>query len=258
MAGPTARRGRRAAPRGRLSRSAEFDRVYRQGRSHANRVPRPVRVPARTRRGRPRGLGPVGLAQGRRRGRAQPRQAAAARGVRAAPATRCPDGHDVVIVARPDGGELAEREGLDGVRAGARGAARPLRRADAATRQMSRAGRRLVDRARSASTSGSSRRCSRPRCKYEPTCSALRRAGDPRVRHTARARARGLAAAALQPVEPRRLRPGRRAARLPRRQRRAPDRHAGSDPRLFIFANILQPLIDVFEAILRSSTTRVG
>jgi len=35
----------------------------------------------------------------------------------AAEAARVPAGHDVVVVARPDVRELAEREGLDGVRA---------------------------------------------------------------------------------------------------------------------------------------------
>ena len=66
---------------GRLSRSAEFDRVYRQGRSVANRYlvlyafPRGAEEPRASR--------PLGRAQGRRRGRAQPPQAPAARGVRA-------------------------------------------------------------------------------------------------------------------------------------------------------------------------------
>ena len=83
---------------------------------------------------------------------------------------------------------------------------------------------------------------------------ALRRAGDRGVRHTARAGARGLAAAALQPVEPRRLRPRRRPARSSvraDRPRRAPEPRR-SDPQLMLilFANVLQPLIDVFEPVL--------
>ena len=56
----------------------------------------------------------------------------------------------------------------------------------------------------------------------------------------------GVAAAALQPVQPRRLRP-RRAQTLFRRRLRRPARHT---PRPDVFANVLQPLIDFFEAIL--------
>ena len=81
---PAARRARR----GRLSRSAEFERAYRQGRSHGNRH---LVVYAF-----PRGAGDdeaaaraVGVAQGRRRRRAQPRQAPAARGVRRRGARSC-------------------------------------------------------------------------------------------------------------------------------------------------------------------------
>ena len=52
------------------------------------------------------------------------------------------------------------------------------------------------------------------RCKYEPELLGVRDPGRFGVRHTAGARARGLAPAALQPVQPRRLRPGRRPAGL--------------------------------------------
>ena len=101
--------------RGRLSRSAEFERVYRHGRSTANRhlvlyvFANPARRDAAAR--------PVGVAQGGRRGRAQPGQAAAARGVRARGGRDAPRGQDVVVVARPAAAELAEREGLAGVEA---------------------------------------------------------------------------------------------------------------------------------------------
>ena len=87
-----ARAAGRRPKRGRLSRSAEFERVYRQGRSLGNRhlvlyvFPRAARRAGR--RPAPRRLG---LAQGRRRRGSQPRQAPAARGVRAegrAPAAR--------------------------------------------------------------------------------------------------------------------------------------------------------------------------
>ena len=72
----------------------------------------------------------------------------------------------------------------------------------------------------------------------------LRRAGDPGVRHTARLGARGVAPAALQSVQPRRLRPGRRPAPLPR----GPTRRARLTPLFAVFlANIFQPLIDFFE-----------
>ena len=75
----------------------------------------------------------------------------------------------------------------------------------------------------------------------------LRRAGDPRVRHTARAGPRRLAAAALQPVEPRGIRPRPRPAPVPpRASRPAPDLHAHAP----LFANVLQPLIDVFDAVI--------
>ena len=72
---------RTAARRGgRLSRSAEFERVYKHGRSSANRhlvlysFPNPAADAPSPR--------PVGVAEGRRRRRAQPRQAPSARGVR--------------------------------------------------------------------------------------------------------------------------------------------------------------------------------
>ena len=103
----------RRAKRGRLSRSAEFERVYRQGRSHANRFlvlyafPRGGEDAARL------GLSvsrKVGGAVERNRVKRLLREAFAAR------AEELPAGHDVVLVARPDVRELAENEGLDGVR----------------------------------------------------------------------------------------------------------------------------------------------
>lgn len=112
--GVAARRGRR----GRLSRSAEFDRVFRQGRSHGNRVlvlygfPRADAAP--TAAGEPR----LGLSVSRRVGGAVERNHVK-RLLREAfelEAERLPADHDVVIVARPEARVVAERDGLDGIR----------------------------------------------------------------------------------------------------------------------------------------------
>src|SRR5687768_14689827 len=70
-----------------------------------------------------------------------------------------------------------------------------------------------------------------------PVLLRLRAAGHQDLRHTARRRAGGLAAPALQPVEPRRLRPRRAATSL------RPSR--GSPLMTLPVANVLQPLIDV-------------
>lgn len=96
----------------RLSRSAEFERVYRQGRSIANRhlvlytFPNPST-------GRPR----LGLSVSRKVGGAVERNRVK-RLLREAWA-RAEDelvaGQDVVVVARPQARELAERGGLAGV-----------------------------------------------------------------------------------------------------------------------------------------------
>ena len=112
--------GGRGPKRRRLSRSAEFERVYRQGRSKANRFlvlyafPRGEDdVPDEGDAG-PR----LGLSVSRRVGGAvdRTRVKRVLREAFWAEAERLPEGSDYVVVARPDARELAEREGMPGVR----------------------------------------------------------------------------------------------------------------------------------------------
>ena len=104
-------------PRGkrrRLSRSAEFDRVYREGRSHAGRHLVLYSFPREDDGEPPR----LGLSVGRKVGGAVERNKVKRllREAFWASEDKLPDGHDFVVVARADAGEFAEREGLDGIR----------------------------------------------------------------------------------------------------------------------------------------------
>jgi ribonuclease P protein component len=98
--------------RHRLSRSAEFERVYRHGRSSSNRhlvlysFPNPGTQ-------RPR----LGLSVSRKVGGAVERNKVKRllREAFARIADELSDGQDLVVVARPQAHELAEREGLAGV-----------------------------------------------------------------------------------------------------------------------------------------------
>jgi ribonuclease P protein component len=108
--------GGRGPKRRRLSRSAEFERVYRQGRSKGNRFFVLYAFP----REEADSEGPrLGLSVGRRVGGAVDRTRVK-RVLREAfweEARRLPEGSDYVVVARPESRGLAEREGAEGVRA---------------------------------------------------------------------------------------------------------------------------------------------
>ena len=98
--------------RGRLSRSAEFERVYRQGRSSANRH-LVIYVFANSSAERPR----LGLSVSRKVGGAVERNRVkrVLREAFARAEGKLASGQDIVLVARPPARELVEREGLEGV-----------------------------------------------------------------------------------------------------------------------------------------------
>jgi ribonuclease P protein component len=98
--------------RGRLSRSGDFDRVYREGRSHANRYlvlytfPRADADETR-----------LGISVSRKVGGAVERNAVkrALRDAFWGLEDELPADHDFVLVARPDAARLVEREGTGGI-----------------------------------------------------------------------------------------------------------------------------------------------
>jgi ribonuclease P protein component len=109
----------RGPKRRRLSRSAEFERVYRQGRSKGNRYLVLYAFPRADDAAAGRDEGPrLGLSVSRRVGGAVERNRVkrVLREAFWAEAERLPEGSDYVVVARPDARELAEREGMPGVR----------------------------------------------------------------------------------------------------------------------------------------------
>ena len=111
---PSAAAGARKVKRGRLSRSAEFERVYRSSTSHGNRYLVLYAFPREDEEGVRLGLTvprKVGGAVDRNRIKRLLREAFDREG------TQIPANHDVVIKARPDVHELAERDGLEGVSA---------------------------------------------------------------------------------------------------------------------------------------------
>jgi ribonuclease P protein component len=111
MSGPGERRRR-----GRLSRSGDFDRVYREGDSHSNRFlvlyafPRSDEESEELR---------LGVSVSRKVGGSVERNSVK-RALREAfwgLADDLPAGHDFVLVARPDAAGLVGREGTKGIQA---------------------------------------------------------------------------------------------------------------------------------------------
>jgi ribonuclease P protein component len=110
--------GPRPRRRRRLSRSAEFDRVYREGKSHASRHLVVYAFPRAEDDGPPR----LGVSVGRRLGGAVERNRVKRllREAFWADAGALAAGHDFVIVARPPARELAEESGEAGISAALR------------------------------------------------------------------------------------------------------------------------------------------
>ena len=116
-----------ARKRGRLSRSGDFDRVYREGRSHSNRFfvlyafPREEEEEASEAQGQEDSLR-LGLSVSRKVGGAVQRNGVkrALREAFWALAGGLPQGYDFVIVARHDAAALVERDGTPGAEAALR------------------------------------------------------------------------------------------------------------------------------------------
>jgi ribonuclease P protein component len=108
-----------ARKRRRLSRSGEFDRVYREGSSHANRFLVVYSFPRSEEAGEELRLG---VSVGRKVGGAVERNRIK-RALREAfwsLEPELPGGHDFVLVARPEIGSLWGRDGSQGLRASLR------------------------------------------------------------------------------------------------------------------------------------------
>jgi ribonuclease P protein component len=119
MAGPGDGRPGARRKRRRLSRSGDFDRVYREGRSYPGRHLVVYTFPRAGTEDGPR----LGISVGRKVGGAVERNRVKRmlREAFWACADQLPEGHDFVIVARSEAGELAEREGGAGIEAALRG-----------------------------------------------------------------------------------------------------------------------------------------
>jgi ribonuclease P protein component len=101
--------GRRRGRRQRLSRSAEFDRVFREGRSHASRELVVYAFPNSDAGAEPR----LGVSVGRKVGGAVQRNKVKRllREAFWAIASELPGEHDFVVVARPDAADFAAEGG---------------------------------------------------------------------------------------------------------------------------------------------------